>query len=193
MAVRPAAPALGGCAVRCGRSLRLRGRVLRDLDVDMVLDVTPQPFDVTITSAVLEAMMMAVSSSGGRLTDDDLLDMIVAAELEPRVLWPNGYRRRSRFAFVIHPLSQQFFATVQNKMHWAITGQTAAEIIHTRADAAKPNMGLTNWRGAKVRKEDGFSGLRSAPHPRATTAFCLPVKRFEILSGARLTWFGASQ
>ena len=39
-------------------------------------------------------------------------------------------------------------------MHWAITGQTAAEIIHARADAAKPNMGLTNWRGAKVRKED---------------------------------------
>ena len=47
-----------------------------------------------------------------------------------------------------------FFKTVQNKMHWAITGQTAAEIIHARADSAKPNMGLTNWRGAKVRKED---------------------------------------
>jgi predicted amino acid dehydrogenase len=86
---------------------------LRELDVDMVLDVTPQPFDVTVTSAVLEAMMIAVSASSGRLTDDDLLDMIVAAELEPRVLWPNGFRRRSRFAFVIHPLSQQFFAQVE--------------------------------------------------------------------------------
>ncbi|MEI7728619.1 MAG: virulence RhuM family protein [Verrucomicrobiota bacterium] len=52
------------------------------------------------------------------------------------------------------PESIAFFQTVQNKMHWAITGQTAAEIIHTRADSAKPNMGLTNWRGAKVRKED---------------------------------------
>ncbi len=52
------------------------------------------------------------------------------------------------------PESIAFFQTVQNKMHWAITGQTAAEIIHTRADAAKPNMGLTNWRGAKVRKHD---------------------------------------
>ncbi|MDD2708510.1 MAG: virulence RhuM family protein [Verrucomicrobiae bacterium] len=51
-------------------------------------------------------------------------------------------------------ISIQFFQTVQNKMHWAITGQTAAEIIHSRADSAKPNMGLTNWRGAKVRKED---------------------------------------
>jgi len=39
-------------------------------------------------------------------------------------------------------------------MHWAITGQTAAEIIHARANAAQPNMGLTNWRGAKVRKDD---------------------------------------
>jgi hypothetical protein len=52
------------------------------------------------------------------------------------------------------PESITFFQTVQNKLHWAITGQTAAEIIHARADAAKPHMGLTSWRGAKVRKED---------------------------------------
>ncbi|MBV5273988.1 MAG: virulence RhuM family protein, partial [Lamprocystis purpurea] len=51
-------------------------------------------------------------------------------------------------------ISIRFFQTVQNKMHWAITGQTAAEIVHTRADADRPNMGLTNWRGAKVRKQD---------------------------------------
>ncbi len=52
------------------------------------------------------------------------------------------------------PASIEFFQTVQNKMHWAITGQTAAEIIHARADSAKPQMGLTSWRGAKVRKDD---------------------------------------
>ena len=52
------------------------------------------------------------------------------------------------------PESIAFFQTVQNKMHWAITGQTAAEIIHARANAAKPHMGLTSWRGAKVRKQD---------------------------------------
>jgi hypothetical protein len=46
------------------------------------------------------------------------------------------------------------FKTVQNKMHWAITGQTAAEIISSRADHTKPNMGLTNWRGPRIRKED---------------------------------------
>jgi len=52
------------------------------------------------------------------------------------------------------PVSIEFFQTVQNKMHWAITGHTAAEIVHNRADAAKPHMGLTSWRGAKVRKQD---------------------------------------
>ena len=51
-------------------------------------------------------------------------------------------------------ISLGFFKTVQNKMHWAITGQTAAEIIQQRADSEKPNMGLTNWRGDKVRKLD---------------------------------------
>src|SRR5664279_94076 len=51
-------------------------------------------------------------------------------------------------------ISIRFFKTVQNKVHWAITGQTAAEIVHERVDAAKPNLGLTNWRGDKVRKED---------------------------------------
>ena len=44
------------------------------------------------------------------------------------------------------PESIEFFQTVQNKMHWAITGQTAAEIIFSRADSTKTNMGLTNWR-----------------------------------------------
>ncbi|MGC4235526.1 MAG: virulence RhuM family protein [Niabella sp.] len=47
-----------------------------------------------------------------------------------------------------------FFKTVQNKMHWAITGQTAAEIIRNRADSEKPYMGLTSWRGETPRKQD---------------------------------------
>lgn len=47
-----------------------------------------------------------------------------------------------------------FFKTVQNKMHWAITGKTAAEIISTRANSEQPNMGLTNWRGDVPRKDD---------------------------------------
>ncbi len=52
-------------------------------------------------------------------------------------------------------VSQQFFATVQNKMHWAAHGQTAAEVIHDRVDAAKPFMGLQTTRpGGIIRKED---------------------------------------
>ena len=47
-----------------------------------------------------------------------------------------------------HPLSQTFFATVQNKLHFAIHGRTAAEVIKGRADAVKPNMGLTTWKNA---------------------------------------------
>jgi hypothetical protein len=50
--------------------------------------------------------------------------------------------------------SQQFFATVQNKMHWAAHGQTAAEVIHARANAAKPQMGMTNWVGTKPSKAE---------------------------------------
>jgi len=51
-------------------------------------------------------------------------------------------------------ISISFFKTVQNKLHWAITAKTAAEIIYERADASKPHMGLTSWRGEKVRKGD---------------------------------------
>lgn len=54
-------------------------------------------------------------------------------------------------------ITKQFFATVQNKLHWAIAGQTAAEIIQSRVDSGKQNMGLTNWKNSpkgRVRKTD---------------------------------------
>lgn len=54
-------------------------------------------------------------------------------------------------------ITQQFFASVQNKLHWAITGRTAAEIIYTEADARKLNMGLKTWKQApdgKILKSD---------------------------------------
>jgi len=53
--------------------------------------------------------------------------------------------------------TKDFFATVQNKLHWAITGQTAAELIAARADSTKENMGLTTWKNApngSIRKTD---------------------------------------
>jgi len=51
-------------------------------------------------------------------------------------------------------LTQTFFATVQNKVHYAIHGQTAAEVIVSRANAGMPNMGLSTWEGARIRKSD---------------------------------------
>ncbi|HQV68022.1 MAG TPA: virulence RhuM family protein [Saprospiraceae bacterium] len=54
-------------------------------------------------------------------------------------------------------ITKTFFATVQNKLHWAITGQTAAEIVSSRADSTKENMGLTHWKNGpdgKIRKTD---------------------------------------
>ena len=51
-------------------------------------------------------------------------------------------------------ISIDFFKTVQNKLHWAITGSTASEIIKERADSSKQSMGLTTWRGDKIRKTD---------------------------------------
>jgi hypothetical protein len=54
-------------------------------------------------------------------------------------------------------VTEKFFKTVQNKLHWAITGKTAAEIIASRANASMPNMGLTTWKNApsgKIVKAD---------------------------------------
>lgn len=55
------------------------------------------------------------------------------------------------------PVSKEFYATVQNKLHWAITGRTAAELIAKRVDSEKANMGLTTWKNApegKILKSD---------------------------------------
>ena len=51
-------------------------------------------------------------------------------------------------------LAKDFFATIQNKLHWAIHQHTAAELIAARAKATEKNMGLTTWQGAKIRKTD---------------------------------------
>ena len=84
---------------------------LKDNGVNMVVDYSAQPFpDCTLGIATLEAMIMAVLGKNSQLlTDDDLLEIIIDLELEPRILYPCGFHRKSRFAFVIHPLSQQYF------------------------------------------------------------------------------------
>ena len=55
------------------------------------------------------------------------------------------------------PVTKEFFATVQNKLHYTVTHHTAAEIVYGRADSTKPNMGLTTWKNApqgRIRKSD---------------------------------------
>lgn len=52
------------------------------------------------------------------------------------------------------PKTTRFFSTIQNKLHYAATGLTAAELIKSRADQAQPNMGLVTWKGDEVRKGD---------------------------------------
>lgn len=56
-------------------------------------------------------------------------------------------------------ITREFYATVQNKLHYAITGETAAEIVRTRADSSKSNMGLTTWKNSpdgKILKSDTY-------------------------------------
>ena len=56
-----------------------------------------------------------------------------------------------------HETSKEFFSTVQNKLHWAIVGETAAEIIYNRVDSNKQNIGLTSWKNSpngRIRKDD---------------------------------------
>ncbi|MET0396111.1 MAG: RhuM family protein [Longimicrobiaceae bacterium] len=53
-----------------------------------------------------------------------------------------------------HEQTARFFQTIQNKLHFAVTGRTAAELIRERADHGRPHMGLTTWKGADVRKGD---------------------------------------
>ena len=66
-------------------------------------------------------------------------------------------------------LSREFFAVVQNKMHWAAHGHTAAEIVAFRADASKPDMGLTSWTGGKPSRTDAEVAKNYLSHEELDT------------------------
>ena len=85
---------------------------LAELGADLIVDVTPQPFDFVVVPAMFEAMVAAVLPRDHEVTTDDVVRFIQDADLEPRLMWPNGHRRKSRFAFVIHPLSTEYFKKV---------------------------------------------------------------------------------
>jgi hypothetical protein len=97
-----------------------------------------------------------LKAAGGGNYFDELLDRIRDIRSSERVFWRKvlDIYSTSIDYDAKADASQLFFQTVQNKMHWAIVGQTAAEIVHARASAAKPQMGLTSWAGDKPRKGD---------------------------------------
>jgi hypothetical protein len=90
----------------------------------------------------------------------DYFDELLARIREIRASEARVYQRiREIFALATdyregESQTQLFFAAMQNKMHYAAAGMTAAEIVRRRADAAKPNMGLTTWKGGRVLKRD---------------------------------------
>lgn len=97
-----------------------------------------------------------LKQAGGGNYFDELLARIRDIRSSEKVFWRKvleiyatsiDYDPRSN-------LSEEFFAVVQNKMHWAAHGHTAAEIVYSRADAEKPNMGLTSWNGDRLRVPD---------------------------------------
>ncbi len=97
-----------------------------------------------------------LKQSGGGAYFDELLERIRDIRSSEKAFWRKvldiyatsaDYDPRAE-------ASQLFFATVQNKMHWAAHGQTTAEVIAARADAAKLNMGLMTWPGSWPRKTD---------------------------------------
>jgi len=97
-----------------------------------------------------------LKEAGGGNYFDELLARIRDIRSSEKVFWRKvldiyatsiDYDAKAEISF-------QFFKTVQNKMHWAAYGETAAETIYSRIDATKPNLGLTNFKGDKPTKQE---------------------------------------
>lgn len=96
----------------------------------------------------------------GNRSPVDHFDELLARIRDIRASEARVYQRiREIFALAVdyregEQATQRFFAIMQNKVHYAATGLTAAEIVRRRADAALPNMGLNTWKGSRVLKQD---------------------------------------
>lgn len=97
-----------------------------------------------------------LKAAGGGQYFEELLARIRDIRSSERVFWKKVldiYTTSIDYDPTIES-SKLFFKTLQNKMHWAAHGHTAAEIVHQRTDSSQPNMGLTSWSGDKLRKSD---------------------------------------
>ncbi|WP_294985553.1 virulence RhuM family protein [uncultured Fibrobacter sp.] len=127
-------------------------------------------FRIWATQVLKEYIIKGFAMNDERLKDpqnffgkdyfDDLLERIREIRASERRFYQkitDIYARCSADYSPDSQITQDFFATVQNKMHYAVTHQTAAEIIYSRADSKKVNMGLTTWKNAPngdIRKPD---------------------------------------
>ncbi len=90
-----------------------RLKALADKGVQLVIDGSPVIEGHVIGPNLLDAITLAATGKAPQeLMEDDALEAIGSLGLEPRLLYPNGYKRVNRFAFVIHPLSQEYFKVV---------------------------------------------------------------------------------
>jgi predicted amino acid dehydrogenase len=86
----------------------------RKKGVAMVIDGAPSLYGHVLAPSLLDAMIIAATGKApGDLLEDDYLEIIAGLGLEPRILYPNGFKRVNRFAFVIHPLSQEYFKNIK--------------------------------------------------------------------------------
>ncbi|WP_437336606.1 virulence RhuM family protein [Sorangium sp. So ce394] len=165
-----------GATVRSYRTVQLEGgrEVARDVEHYNLDVVIALGFRVRSAAAVRFRQWAAERLKEyivkGFVLDDDRLkrtdraadyfDELLARIREIRASEARIYQRiREIFALASDydesdQATLRFFAFMQNKMHYAATGLTAAEIVRRRADAEKPNMGLTSWSGGRVLKRD---------------------------------------
>lgn len=86
----------------------------KDCGVHLVIDGAPLCQGQVLDPALLDAMILAATGKAAdEIADDDYLDILTSDGLQPRLLYPNGFKRVNRFAFVIHPLSQEYFKKVK--------------------------------------------------------------------------------
>ena len=86
----------------------------RKKGVHLVIDGAPSLFGHVLGPSVLDAMIIAARGKEPEdLLEDDYLEIITGLAMEPRMIWPGGFRRVNRWAFVIHPLSQEYFKNVK--------------------------------------------------------------------------------
>ncbi len=105
---------LGGKTIVTSTVNDARIAQFRKKGVSMVIDGAPAMFDRVLGPSLLDAMIIAATEKNADdILEDDYLEIITNLQLEPRVIYPGGFKRVNRFAFVIHPLSQEYFKNIE--------------------------------------------------------------------------------